>query len=514
MRTSRTIVNLIYTLGSSLVLMLLGLVTRSLFVTNFDAFIPGYSDTIASLFTFFSVAEFGVGSVISYRLYEQIAARDVEQISRYMALYKWAYRVIGLVIGVMAVVCVFFLPLLVVGQDVDWTTVYLIYALQALSTLSSYFLVTRRLLYTCTQQGYICTRIDLFYNIATSLARIAIALLWPNYLLYFGVTILFNTLANLTVALRYRRDFPEVHEVKVSLRDFKELGVFHDLRYYLVHRLSNTIYGSSDNLVITRMRGAETVTLTGNYSTVSTSVTNVCNKIMDSFAAAIGSIVYDKDAAASGHDRAVFWSMDLFSYLFGSFVAVAYACLFQPFITLWMGDRWLLPMGYVLLFAFNEYIGWNHRMVGSYRAVLGRFEEDQWYMVAAAILNLVLSFALIGPLGLAGVIAATVVAHIIMWIGRARVVLRHYLRGYGWRYLGIQIAHLATLGLGYGLTRAACAAMPGGWPGMIAQVVVVCLIPNAVNLAAYGWTSDAAYLRERAKAALGKLRALRKGGQG
>ena len=125
-----------------------------------------------------------------------------------------------------------------------------------------------------------------------------------------------------------------------------------------------------------------------------------------------------------------------------------------------------------------------------------------------------LSFALIGPLGLAGVIAATVVAHIIMWIGRARVVIRHYLPGYGWRYLGIQIAHLATLGLGYGLTRAACAAMPGGWPGMIAQVVVVCLIPNAVNLAAYGWTSDAAYLRERAKAALGKLRALRKGGQG
>ena len=82
MRTSRTIVNLLYTLGSSLVLMLLGLVTRSLFVTNFDAFIPGYSDTIASLFTFFSVAEFGVGSVISYRLYEQLAARDVEQIGR------------------------------------------------------------------------------------------------------------------------------------------------------------------------------------------------------------------------------------------------------------------------------------------------------------------------------------------------------------------------------------------------------------------------------------------------
>ncbi|MDQ9832886.1 polysaccharide biosynthesis C-terminal domain-containing protein, partial [Acinetobacter soli] len=76
----------------------------------------------------------------------------------------------------------------------------------------------------------------------------------------------------------------------------------------------------------------------------------------------------------------------------------------------------------------NEYIGWNHRMLGSYRAVMGHFEEDQWFMVASAASNVILSFALVIPFGLAGVVAATVFAHCLMWIGRARVVCRHYMK--------------------------------------------------------------------------------------
>ena len=199
-------------------------------------------------------------------------------------------------------------------------------------------------MYTCTQQGYLCTRIDFFFNVLTSLAKIAVSLWCPNYVLYFSVAIVCNVCANLVIARRFRKDFPYVHDVKVSFRDFKDLGIFHDLRYYLVHRLSNTIYGSSDTIVTSRMGGSLQTTLLGNYTNISTSATDLGNKIMDSFAAAIGNIVYDKSATANDHDKQVFWGMDLFSYAFGSFVATAYFCLFQPFMAAWMGEDWLLPL--------------------------------------------------------------------------------------------------------------------------------------------------------------------------
>lgn len=381
-----------YALGSSLLLLLLGLVTRRLLVDNFGPQITTASQVVSQLFNFFSIAEFGVGSVISYRLYEQIAAKNEEKISKYMSMYKWAYRVVGLVIAGLALIGAAALRWIM--PDVPAATAYTVYGLNVISTLCSYFLITRRLMYTCTQQGYRCTQIDFCCNVLTSLAKIAVSLWFPNYVLYFSVTIFFNVTANLLIARRFRKDFPYVHDVKVTVNDFKDLGIFHDLRYFLVHRLSNTIYGSSDTIVTSRLGGSTQTTFLGNYNTISTSATDLGNKVMDSFAAAIGSIVYDKSAAANDHDKQVFWGMDLFSYLFASFVATAYFCLFQPFMASWMGEKWLLPLGFVLVFCLNEYVGWNHRMLGSYRAVLGHFEDDQWFMVASATVNLALSFIL------------------------------------------------------------------------------------------------------------------------
>ena len=504
MRTRRTLLNLAYALLSSVVVLVLGLVTRKLLVVNFGPTVSGAASVVEKLFTFFSIAEFGVGSVISYRLYEQVAAKDTEKICKYMSMYKWSYRAVGVVICLLAGLCAFALPWIMPGEEMP--TVYTIYFLNVVSTLSSYFLVTRRLMYTCTQQGYLCTRIDMVCTIFNYLARIAVALWLPNYVLYFSVTIVTSVSANLIIARRYKKDFPELHEVPVSLADFKALGIFRDLRHYLVHRLSNTIYGSSDVIVTSRMEGSVQVTNLGSYTTISDNVTNIGNKIMDSFAAAIGNIVYDKNAAATDHAKKVFWGMDLFSYCFGSFVATAYLCLFQPFMAAWMGEKYMLPMGFVIAFALNEYVGWNHRMMGSYRAVLGRFEEDQWFMVGSAVTNLALSFALGAVWGVAGIVTATVAAHSIMWVGRARVVCRHYMVGCGARYLRVQLTHLATLAAEMLLTYRLCGLLPGGWAGVVLRAAVVCVVPNAVNLACYLWTPDAAYLRRRAAELFQKLK--------
>jgi len=173
-----------YALGSSLLLLLLGLVTRRLLVDNFGTQVTTASQVVSQLFNFFSIAEFGVGSVISYRLYEQIAAKDTEKISKYMSMYKWAYRAVGVVICVLAGIGALALPWIMPGVA-SIKTAYTVYLLNTISTLSGYFLVTRRLMYTCTQQGYLCTRIDFCFNVANYLARIAIALWLPNYILYY-----------------------------------------------------------------------------------------------------------------------------------------------------------------------------------------------------------------------------------------------------------------------------------------------------------------------------------------
>ena len=57
-----------------------------------------------------------------------------------------------------------------------------------------------------------------------------------------------------------------------------------------------------------------------------------------------------------------------------------------------------------------------------------------------------------------------------------------------------------------GGSYALCARMPGGWLGLVPRVLVVLIVPNAINLAVYGWGRDAAYLRSYAQKLVAKLK--------
>ncbi len=64
---------------------------------------------------------------------------------------------------------------------------------------------------------------------------------------------------------------------------------------------------------------------------------------------------------------------------------------------------------------------------------------------------------------------------------------------------------LLTLAVFMGGSYALCARMPGGWLGLVPRIFVVLVVPNALNLAVYGWGKDAAYLRQYAGKVAKKL---------
>ena len=230
MRTKRTLLNMAYALGSSLLLLLLGLVTRRLLVDNFGPQITTASQVVSQLFNF-SRSQSSASAALSAtgcmsrspRKMREKSASTCRCTNGRTASSAWSLRGWH---SSARLCCGGSCPILPAA------TAYTVYGLNVVSTLCSYFLITRRLMYTCTQQGYRCTQIDFCCNVATSLAKIAVSLWLPNYVLYFSVTIFFNVMANLIIARRFKKDFPYVHDVKVTVNDFKELGIFHDLRYF------------------------------------------------------------------------------------------------------------------------------------------------------------------------------------------------------------------------------------------------------------------------------------------
>ncbi len=493
MRKESTIRNGVWATLSYAIIFILALVSRQAFLRNFDDALLGYYGVISNIFSLLSVAELGVGTVISYGLYPQLQKKDQAEIATLLMIYKWIYRIIGLLIFIGGVICYFCLPLIIVDANANWTDIHLIYAIELINAVAIYFMSFRRLLFVADQQEYRCIKIESVVQILAYIVRIYLAYCTNMYILYLGMGLITNIIANSLICLIANRHYPYARYKKITLADIRKRGIFRDMTSYGVQRLSIAVWGGLDNIIAMRFIGAQSVVMMTNYTSVESGVTSFVNKMLGGFQPSIGDYVSDQ----SRPDKTtVFDGLNLVSFMIAAFVAVSYSALFQPFIQLWYGQQYLLPFSYVICFAINQYIGWNHRMLGYFRSAVGRFKQDQNYMVISAVSNLLLSLILVVKFGITGILAATCVGHMFQWLGRSRVVYTNILEPSRQKDYWLKQAVLALLAvLETMLTIWICGFLPAGIIGLVARGAVCVVLPNAINLAVLWKRPEFFYVR-------------------
>lgn len=261
MRIKNSIVNLIYIWGSALLIAVLSLVTRRLFLDSLKVDYLGYDGLFTSIFSFLTLSEMGIAGIITYHMYSEIAADNKEQIRKLLYMYKLVYKVVGLFVLVAGMVAGFFLPLILRDNTESWQFIYVIYYLQLMATLCTYFLAYRRILFVTHQKIYFCTMVDTIVTIVSTCCKMAVLIIWKNYIAYLVVGILNHVAANLIIAWRSKVSFPEITRIKVTKEDFRKLNLWHDVKNMMATKIAGTIYGSSDSIIITAVLGVGVVGL-------------------------------------------------------------------------------------------------------------------------------------------------------------------------------------------------------------------------------------------------------------
>lgn len=504
MRTKSTIKNGVWASGSYIIIFLLGLIARRAFLRNFDDTILGYSGVISNIFSLISIAELGVGTVISYGLYREVEKRNEDEIAMLMMIYKWLYRMIGVMVMLAGIICFFFLPMIIVEPDTNWTYVYVVYAIELVNSVLICFLSFRRLLFVACQQEYLCVRVETSLQIGAYIVRILIAYFMDLYIVYLAAVVAANTIANVIISIMGSRLYPYARCRKITVKDMRKLNVLHDLKTFSIQKLSMVIYGGIDNILAMRMLGVSSVVMLTNYSIVEGGVSGFFNRLLSGFRPGIGSLIYDENQQ---NRRQVFDSLNLLSFMLAAFAAVCYIILFQPFIKLWVGEGYLLPFSYVVLFSINQYIGWIHYMLSYFRSAIGKFEQDQKYMISSAAANVILSILFVRAWGISGLLVATVIAHMLQWIGRSQVVFSNIIGREHVKRYWLQQVGLAILAGSEVLHTAFCVKPIGkGIIGFAAKAVVCILVPNLINIAVIWNLPEFDYGRSITKELIKKLK--------
>ncbi len=406
-RTDNSIRNLVFAMIGQALGILISLVSRLVFVKILSPEYLGLSGLFTNILTILSLTELGFVTAMSYQLYKPISENDNEKIKSLMYFYKKVYITIALIIAMLGLIALPFYKLLM-NEVPNISNLNLIYILFVLNTSVSYLFSHKRLLIIGDQQRYIATIYRYSFFFVLNVAQIVILLLTKNYILFLVVQIIMTLTENILLNRRADKMYPflkDKHVEKISRKDYKQ--IICNVKAMFYHKFGGVVLNSTDNIVISKVLGLVQVGLYSNYILIITALKNIVTQIFSSIIASIGNLQVDGNREKMTE---VFKKTFFADYMIHIISTICLICLFNPFISLWLGKKYLLNTLSIYAIAINYYLFGMRRTCMSFREATGNYSKDKYSPVIEAVINIFTSILLAKHLGIAGVVLGTIIS--------------------------------------------------------------------------------------------------------
>ena len=120
MRKKNSIKNMIASMGSNIVTIIIGLAAQAIFIKILGEEYLGLNGLFSNIISMLGIVELGIGNAIIYNLYKPIANNNIEEIKSLMRFYKKSYRIIALFVLIIGLLII---PLLQFIVDLDSVTI-------------------------------------------------------------------------------------------------------------------------------------------------------------------------------------------------------------------------------------------------------------------------------------------------------------------------------------------------------------------------------------------------------
>lgn len=480
---------------------------RMAFVRSMDNVYAGIDGLFSTVLYVISLVEMGYEVAMAYMLYRPIAEENQMEVRRIMAYYRKASRRIAALILVLGAALIPFLPQ-IVGELPDIPQIRWIFMAATLNMALEYLFKYRRTLICALQKQYICTLAHYLAGAAMDLLQIAAVLLTHNYLLCLllqGCGLLLEAM----VEGRYiNRRFGR--EIWISENNNAERArISRQVRPYLhsvaLHKAGAILLSHGDVLLVSQWAGILQAGIYSNYKYIIYALNSVYTLLMESVAAGIGELGAREDKQKS---EKIFSAVQLAGAWIYGFSAVCLYILFNPFITLWLGESSLFCEKIVVAIVLRFYINGMKKAVVVYRDALGLFIYDRWIPLAEVLLFFVFSLLLCSlGMGVDGVMYGSVLAAICtsVWIEPLLLYRRGFaMPGVG-RYFMMYMAYTVCTLAGCLLTKAVVQFLPwNGLAGFLGRMAACMFIPNLLFWLSFGRTEGFQLLQRKLFAYLRK----------
>ena len=477
MRTNKAFKNVLFSILYYGSLMVLSLILRRVFLQYLNVELLGVEGVVGNLFSLMALVDVGTGSLITYLLYKAFSENNKGEVSILMGMYRNMYLIIAAIMSILSIFLVPILPFIISSTSIEWSMVLLIYFIKCLGMVGSYCYSYRRLLFKVSQNEYVCTKIDMAFTYVRYMIWFAVLYFWQSYIIYLIVEVLLIFLANIYISILSYKRFPYATGKGVKWSDYKERHFFKDMKNTYIIKISGTIYGATDNLVISFFMGLKSVALLSNYLLITSIILNGFNKLVVPLEGSIGNFVYTESQEDSIR---LFKKLDMFAFLLGTTLVGCFITSVNDFVKLWIGSQYQFNLWTVIVIGLTLYIGIVSQFTSCFRNVYGKFELDRTYAFIGAVLNIVLSIVLVKYLGVAGVYVGTIFGMIGFWVGRYRVLNNELFKGMV-AYISIQLKYFIVFAAIVAISLILCQFVNVGPMTFVIKALISIFIAVVIN---------------------------------
>lgn len=483
--------NVIWGIFNKSLILILSFVIRSVLIFYMGIEYAGLSSLFTSVLKMLNVAELGFGNAIVYSMYKPVAENDASQINALLCLYRKCYYLIGIFIGIVGVLLIPALPYLIRdGQSVANINLTILYLMYLINTISSYlFLSYRRSILIAHQETAIESNVLSAISIVQYIFQIFVIVYFRNYYFYTILlpvgTIIFNLICGQISIKRYKQYHPKG---KISKSEINE--IIKMIKGMLLQKIGGVVLTGADNIVISVFVGVRILGIYNNYYYIILGLYEIFTVIMNGMKASVGNSMITEDVE---NNYAVFKLLNFLYVWLTTFVSIAFLCLAQPFVSIWLGTEYLLPDYLLVLFTIYFFMNKWSDMLYVYQEAAGLWWENRFIPFSAAVVNVVINIILVQIVGLAGILLSTILSLIIYTLGYAYVLFKYYFHNYKWlwAYLGNQVVLLTGILIAAPLAYFICSFINvGGIYELIYKAIVCVFIPNIIFIVVFCWKKE------------------------
>lgn len=494
MRTKYSIYNVATGMFAQALLVVLGFVSRKVFVMTLGMSFQGINATLTSVISMLSLTELGVGTAIICNLYKPLAEDDHPKVISLMQFYSKVYTAIAGIVLVLGIGVCPFLTKIVDDDSVSTSYLVKVFLLFLAETVISYLFAYKRSILIADQKNFYVNLVGMVTNLLNSGAQIAILLVTKNFVLYLCIKIVFRLVENVAVAFISDKKYPYLRRAdKIPVEQATKDNIVSNTKALALHYIGNYLISGTDMMIITKMLGTVVSGTYSNYLMITSTLKTVFAQFSTGITAGFGNLLAlgETEKLYTTFRRALF-----ICYVMTNFATVSMFCIFNPFINLWIGDGYTLKMSVVFIICLNFFVESLSETVGSLRASAGLFRPDRYLHLFLAALNLVISIWFAKYVGIFGVFLGTFVCHFIKELNvLPMIVYKNIFKMKTWKYQRVVLLYMAITASITALTYYLCGlvSVSNMYLDLILRCIICVIVPNLLIVICFFRTDEFRY---------------------